>query len=174
MMLSRKTAFKIFQYVICVVVMSVAVLLIIEYGVEKKTWPRIAWEFAQEFASKAAQKIGDPDVDAKFLIGGGVLGVVAGAFIFFTFGSIGWVSGPIFGSLGLWSLVAGGGIGGAGLGVITEKAVDIAQTAINIAQHPNHYIFHWTVIIAIFVGGLVIAYGLSRSLAARVGVPSRR
>lgn len=79
-------------------VFGCALLLAYLFGVEKKSWWQLSWEF----------------------VTGGAVGVAAGAFFFFWFGAVGLVSGALFGALSLAGLVASGFVGGLGLGAVVH------------------------------------------------------
>lgn len=94
-------------------------------GVEVKPWWERAW---------------------GFLVGGS-LGAVVGIGFFIFVGSIGWVSGPLFGAVGLLGLAAGGALGGLGLGSIVD-----------IIRSPQNYNFHALPILGALTIGLLAAY----------------
>jgi len=70
----------------------VALQLALYWGVETKTWWERSWD----------------------LVTGGAIGAIAGVMGFFVVGAIGWVSGPMFGAVGLLGLMGGGALGGMG------------------------------------------------------------
>ena len=102
--------------------------LAILFGVEKKSFLAIAWD----------------------QVAGGSTGAIAGVAFFIIIGGIGWVSGAIYGSLGLIALVAGGALVGLGLGSL-----------LNIARNPSHYDINWLIFLAILIMGLVLARPIS-------------
>ena len=70
------------------------------------------------------------------ILGGGAIGATAGIIFFMIFGAVGWVSGAVYGGLGLFSLAFGGALGGLGLGSL-----------IHITRTPGHYNFNVPVIL---------------------------
>ncbi len=81
-MTARPSAVQLAQGVTIAVVMYLALQLAFYLGVEEKSWLQRSWEI---------------------LAGGGV-GLIAGAVFFGLVGAIGWVSGPVFGAVGLLGL----------------------------------------------------------------------
>jgi hypothetical protein len=99
---------------VCISTMCICLGLIYVFGVEKKTIFEI---FAGFFS-------------------GGVIGGLAGLLVFLFIGTIGWVAaGVFFGALGLFSLVAGGILGGLGLGSVVD-----------VIRNPGDYSFNLFVI----------------------------
>lgn len=89
---------RLLQYAVFLAVMYVALQLSFAWGVEKKAWWQMSWEF----------------------IAGGSIGAIAGLVFFVVFGAIGWVCGALYGALGLLSLMLGGALGGLGLGAMVH------------------------------------------------------
>jgi len=88
------------------------------------------------------------------IIGGGATGALIGLLFFLVFGAIGWVTGALYGAIGLLSLMFGGALGGLGLGSL-----------IHMARNPSHYNFNWLVIIV----GIFIAYHANRWVTQKIG-----
>lgn len=88
------------------------------------------------------------------IVGGGAAGALLGLVFFLVFGAIGWVSGALYGALGLLSLMSGGALAGLGLGSV-----------IHIARNPNHYSFNVPVILM----GIVFSWVLVKWATSRVG-----
>lgn len=108
------------------IVMYVFLQLAIVLGVEKKELYKYAWD----------------------LIAGGSTGALMGLLFFLMFGAIGWVSGAIYGSIGLISLILGGALGGLGLGSL-----------VHIARNPDRYEINWLILVSVlFVGVLISRY----------------
>lgn len=129
-MLKKKIARFLVKYSIMGAATWACVQLVLMAGVEKKT-------FWQMFAD---------------IFGGGAAGVTAGIAFFVFFGAIGWVSGALYGALGLFTLMVGGALGGLGLGAI-----------VHIARNPDQYIFNRPVILI----GAVVSYVLVRFITMR-------
>ncbi|WP_289282339.1 MULTISPECIES: hypothetical protein [unclassified Methylophaga] len=110
----------------------VCLQLILFFGVEKKS-------FLQIFAD---------------ILGGGAAGAGLGILFFLVFGAIGWVSGAIYGALGLFSLMLGGALGGLGIGSL-----------IHIARNPDHYNFNFPIILV----GSFVSFLLIRWVSSKVG-----
>jgi len=88
------------------------------------------------------------------ILGGGTVGATIGILFFLIFGVVGWVSGAIYGALGLFSLMLGGALGGLGLGAL-----------IHIARNPGHYDFNAPVIII----GILATYMLVNLASSTAG-----
>ena len=88
------------------------------------------------------------------ILGGGTAGAVMGLLFFLVFGSIGWVSGALYGALGLLSLMVGGALGGLGLGAI-----------MHIARNPGQYNYDLPVILV----GIVVTFLLVKWTSSKVG-----
>lgn len=110
-------------------VMYIALYFAFVLGVEEKSWFERTWDF----------------------LAGGSIGAIAGLVFFVAFGAIGWVSGALYGSIGLLSLMVGGGLGGLGLGAIA-----------NILRDPEKYNFNWPVILAVLLTGFIVAHFISQ------------
>jgi hypothetical protein len=114
-------------------IMYVFLLLALHWGVETKSLWQRSWEFFT----------------------GGFLGIGAGIAFFFIVGAIGWVSGPVYGAVGLFGLMSGGALGGMGLGAL-----------VNIIRNPDHYNHNIPVILIVLVIGVLVARAAS-SFACR-------
>lgn len=128
-----RTSVKLVQVVVFVTVMYFALQLALYWGVETKPWLQRSWEF----------------------VTGGALGAIAGFAFFVLVGTIGWVSGPVFGAVGLLGLMGGGVLGGMGLGAV-----------VHIVRDPDNYNFNVSAIALTILIGLVLARALS-SLVGR-------
>jgi hypothetical protein len=91
-------AARLLRAAVFMAVMYVAIQLAIAWGVDKKSWLEMSWEYLL----------------------GGSLGAMAGLAFFLLFGAIGWVCGALYGSLGLFWLMVGGAMGGLGLGALAN------------------------------------------------------
>ncbi|GAB3477122.1 hypothetical protein [Polaromonas eurypsychrophila] len=127
---------RLLQVAIFSAVMYATIQIALSLGVERKSWLQLSWEF----------------------LAGGSFGAMAGMAFFILFGAIGWVCGALYGSIGLWMLMIGGGLGGLGLGALA-----------NIIRNPQRYTFHWPTILAVAAVGILLALILS-SLAFRIAV----
>jgi hypothetical protein len=136
-------AAKLLRAAVFMAVMYVAIQLAIAWGVDKKSWLQMSWEYLL----------------------GGSLGAVAGLSFFLAFGAIGWVCGALYGSLGFLWLMAGGAMGGLGLGAVA-----------NIARNPQQYTFHWYINLPVLLFGFVLARFISSAVVrwaiARASPPS--
>lgn len=94
----RRLAQLLLKAAVCSAVMYVAIQVALAYGVERKTWLQLSWEF----------------------IAGGSVGAIAGVAFFLVFGAVGWVCGALYGSVGLIALMFGGALGGLGLGAVAN------------------------------------------------------
>jgi len=94
----QKIARKLVYASVFMVIMLAFLLLAITLGIEKKAFHTYAWD----------------------LIAGGSTGALTGLLFFLVFGGVGWVSGAIYGSIGLISLMLGGALGGLGLSSIVH------------------------------------------------------
>ena len=128
-MYSKPIALKLIRYAVLMAVLYVALLIAIVWGIEEKSWIERSWD----------------------LLAGGSFGAMAGLVFFLLFGAIGWVTGAIYGSLGLLSLMLGGALGGLGLGAV-----------VNIARNPDHYNFNLPTLILVLIVGGTLAYFLSK------------
>lgn len=137
-MKGQKLLLSVVRYATFGAVMYVAIQLSWYFGIEEKSWLQRSWGFAT----------------------GGSLGLIAGLLFFVAIGAIGWVSGPFFGSLGLVSLMLGGGLSGLGLGSLVDAFRD-----------PERYEFNWLIICAVLMIGFLSARVLS---SAAVRAASRR
>jgi hypothetical protein len=126
---SKPIALKFIRFTVFLVLVYFALLAAGALGVEEKSWFERSWD----------------------LLAGGSLGAMAGLLFFLLFGAIGWVSGAIYGSLGLLSLLIGGGLGGLGLGTI-----------VNMVRHPDDYNVNLPVFFSILFVGVAFAYFLSK------------
>jgi hypothetical protein len=134
-MTNRRPAVRLIEAAAFMAMMYFVVQLAVAWGIEEKSWWQRYWEF---------------------VVGGG-FGLVVGAAFFVVFGAIGWVCGPISGAVGLIGLMAGGALGGLGLGALA-----------NIMRNPSRYNFNWLIIcVTILVGGLV-SKGLSSLIGRKV------
>ncbi len=134
MVISRASR-QLTQAVIFSVVTYVAVQLAIYWGVDEKSWWQMSWEF----------------------VTGGSLGAIAGLAFFVIVGAVGWVSGPIFGSIGLLGLMAGGALGGMGLGAL-----------VSIARNPSDFNFSMPTVVATMLVGIVVALALSSLIGRKL------
>lgn len=128
-MSSRKISVYLLRYAVFGAVMYFSIQLALAWGVEEKSWFELAWDY----------------------IAGGSIGVIAGLVFFFAFGAVGWVSGALYGSIGLLSLMVGGGLGGLGLGAI-----------VNVFRRPEKYNFDWLVISLVLLAGIMTAHLVSQ------------
>lgn len=104
--------------------------VLLAFGIEKKS-------FFQIFAD---------------ILGGGAMGMTAGLVFFIVFGAIGWVSGAIYGAIGIFTLMVGGALGGMGLGAL-----------VHVARNPDQYVFNWPVLLI----GTLISFFLVKLITAR-------
>jgi hypothetical protein len=125
---SNAVTLKLLHVAVFMAVMYVAIQVGVAWGIEKKSWLLVSWE----------------------LVAGGSLGALAGLSFFILFGAIGWVCGTLYGAVGLFWLMVGGGLGGLGLG-----------TPANIARNPERYNFHWPILLGVLVVGFFAARTLS-------------
>jgi hypothetical protein len=88
------------------------------------------------------------------ILGGGTAGALMRLLFFVVFEAIGWVSGALYGALGLLSLMFGGAL--AGLGMVS---------LIHIARNPCHYNFIFPVILV----SIVITWLFVKWVMPRVG-----
>lgn len=134
-MTSRRFAVRFLETAVFMAMMYVVIQLAVACGIEEKSWLQRSWEF---------------------VVGGG-FGLIAGVAFFVVFGTIGWVCGPIYGSIGLVGLMAGGALGGLGLGAL-----------VNIIRNPSHYNFNWPIIIATLVIGGILSKLLSSLVSRKI------
>ena len=80
-------------------------------------------------------------------VAGGSLGAILGIGFFIFVGAIGWVSGPLFGAVGLLGLAAGGALGGLGLGSIVDMI-----------RNPQDFRIHMLPVVGGLLIGLLAAY----------------
>jgi len=122
----QKTARNLVYASVFMAIMYAFLQLAIALGVDKKAIHTYAWD----------------------LIAGGSTGALMGLLFFLVFGGVGWVSGAIYGSIGLVSLMLGGALGGLGLSSI-----------VHVARNPNRYEFNWLILVSVlFVGFLMSRY----------------
>ena len=124
----KKIALKLIRIAVLMALGYITIQIAVVLGIEKKSWFERSWD----------------------LLAGGSFGAIAGLAFFLLFGAIGWVSGAIYGSLGLLSLMLGGALGGLGLGTI-----------VNIVRDPSHYNFNWLTLIFVLVVGGALAHIVS-------------
>jgi hypothetical protein len=127
-MYSKPLALKLIRVTVFMAVMFIALQIAISFGVEKKSWFQRSWE----------------------LVVGGSFGALAGLTFFLVVGAIGWVSGVLYGSVGLIGLMIGGALGGLGMGALA-----------NIIRNPQSYNFHWPILIGVLLMGWLLAKVLS-------------
>lgn len=126
---------RIAQGATIAIVMYVAIQLALFLGVEEKSWLQRSWEI---------------------LMGGGI-GLFAGVAFFVVFGAIGWVSGPLFGGVGLIGLAAGGALGGLGLGAL-----------VNVIRDPDKYNISYPIVAGVVALGAVVATWLALLVAKKL------
>lgn len=118
-MTSRPSVVQLAQGVTIAVVMYVAIQIAFYLGIEEKSWFDRSWE----------------------ILAGGGLGLIAGALFFSLVGAIGWVSGPLFGAVGLLGLATGGAVGGNGarlcLQCLTRSRALQHQFRYRLRHHPD-------------------------------------
>ena len=119
-------------------VMCVAVQVAIAWGVDKKSWLQMSWEYLL----------------------GGSFGAMAGLAFFLVFGAIGWVCGALYGSLGLLWLMVGGAMGGLGLGAL-------ANLLRNPQQYVFHWYIILPVLLLGFMIAKFLSSAVVRWVAAR-------
>lgn len=115
---------RLVQFIVFSIVMYATIQLAIFLGFEEKSWWQKSWE----------------------ILTGGFLGASVGVLFFLVVGAVGWVSGPIFGALGLFGLMMGGALGGMGLGALA-----------NIIRNPDDYNIDIPTVLAILLLGIATA-----------------
>jgi vacuolar-type H+-ATPase subunit I/STV1 len=129
---NKTRSHRLLEAALFMAIMYGVVQISIALGIEEKAWWEKTWDF----------------------ITGGTIGLISGVGIAIFIGTIGWVSGPIYGSIGALGLAAGGALGGLGLGAI-----------VNIIRDPKDYDFAWGILVpTLLLGGLAATY-LSQLIA---------
>jgi len=131
---SKGITLKLVRVAVFMAFMYASLQIGVVWGIEKKSWWLVSWE----------------------LVAGGSAGALAGLTFFLLFGAIGWVCGPLYGVVGLFWLMVGGGLGGLGVGALA-----------NIARNPERYNFHWPILLSVLVVGFFMAKMLS-AMAVRI------
>lgn len=134
---------RLLRAAVFMAVMYVAIQLAIGWGVDKKSWLQMSWDYLL----------------------GGSFGAMAGLAFFLLFGAVGWVCGALYGSLGLLWLMIGGSLGGLGIGAL-------ANIVRNPQQYTFHWYIIVPVLLLGIVVAKFVSTSVVQWAAARLSPPS--